>query len=172
MSFDLGGTSETSFPFLTFGDSVTGKVVDVKEIQQTDMNTGLPACWPDGKPKMQHRVTLQTELRNDPDDDGMRSVFLRGGRKPEDRSTLSAVLGAIKAATGGTALDAGGLLTLTYVADRPGAQRGFVAKCYEATYRPPSTQLGEQPAQQYVPPQQQYAQPARQPVPSNSQPPF
>jgi hypothetical protein len=139
---DLGGQGGTSFPFDNHGDSVTGKILNMEEIQQTDLDTGKPAFWDDGKPKMQFRVTLQTELSDDVDDDGQRTIYLRGSRKPEAKSTLSAVLAAVKATTGATALDVGGVLTLTYVSDGVAKQRGYNApKQYSATYRPPSTDL-------------------------------
>jgi hypothetical protein len=146
MSFDLGGGGGTSFPFDNIGDAVTGTILDVEEMQETDFDSGAPKFWPDGKSIMQHRVTLQTELRDDGDDDGQRSVYLRGSRKPESKSTLSAVLAAVKATTGGSALDKGGLLTLRYVGDGVPSQRGRNApKWYEATYRPPSVSLDGQP---------------------------
>jgi hypothetical protein len=174
MSYDLGGPEGTSFAFDSHGDSVTGQILEMEEVQQTDMTSGDPAYWPDGKPKMMHRVTLQTALRDDADDTGQRSVYLRGARKPESQSTLAAVLEAVKATTGGTAIDQGATLTLTYIGDRPGAQKGFTAKCYSATYRPPSTDLGGAPvggapaqAQQALPyppptPQQAYQGPPQQ----------
>ena len=163
MSYDLGGSGGTSFPFNEFGDSVTGTVVGVEELQQNDMDTGAPAFWPDGKPKMMHAVTLQTELRDDADDDGMRTVYLRGSRKPESGSTLAAVLQAVKATTGGNAIDNGGTLTLTYVADGVPSQRGRTApKKYTATYRPPSTSLDGLPQQPQQPAPAPYTPPAQQ----------
>lgn len=184
MSFDIGGPGGTSFPFDTIGDAVTGTILDVEELQESDFDSGAPKFWPDGKPIMQHRVTLQTELRDDGDDDGQRSVYLRGSRKPESKSTLSAVLQAVKATTGGSALDKGGVLTLTYVGDGVPSQRGRNApKWYEATYRPPSVSLDgqQQPAPQqplpYAPPPPAAAPytpppvPQQAPVPAAAAPP-
>lgn len=146
MGYDLGGSGGTSFPFDKIGDTVTGTIVDVEERQQTDIDTGQPAFWPDGKPKLQHMVTLQTDLADDADDDGLRTVYLRGSRKPESKSTLAAVIGAVKATTGGTALDKGGTLTLRFVGEVPPTQRGRnPAKQYDATYRPPSVSLDGAP---------------------------
>lgn len=164
MSYDLGGGGGSSFPYENPGDSVTGTIVGVDEVQQTDLTTNALAYWPDGKPKMQFRVTLQTTLRDDADDDGLRTVYLRGSRKPESKSSLAAVLGAVKAATGSQALDDGATLTLTYTGDGVASQRGFnPPKQYEAVYVPPapgSTSLGngqQQPVQQSLPIQQQPA---------------
>jgi hypothetical protein len=140
---DIGGQGGQAFPFDKIGDSVTGKITNMEEIQQTEIDSGLPAVWPDGKPKMQYRVTLQTDLSSELDDDGVRAVYLRGSRKADSQSSLAAVLAAVKAATGGSALDVSGTLTLTYIGDGQPAQRGFNApKFYSASYRPPSTDLG------------------------------
>lgn len=148
MSFNIGGSEGNAFPFDNHGDSVTGAIIDLEEIQQTDMDSGEPTFWPDGKPKMQYRVTLQTELRSDHTDDGKRSVYLRGSRKPESKSTLAAVLGAVRQATGGTNLDPGAQLTLTYIGDGVPSKRGYnPPKQYQAAYQPKALDLGgSQPA--------------------------
>jgi hypothetical protein len=179
MSYDLGGSGGASFPFDKIGDSVTGTIVDVEEMQQHDFdNPGQLAYWPDGKPKMMHAVTLQTELHDDADDDGLRSIYLRGSRKAESKSLLAAVIAAVRATTGSTAIDKGGTLTVTFVGEVPPTQRGRnPAKQYDATYRPPSasTDIGggaqatgagyASSAQQPLPVQQQQPQhPAPQQV--------
>jgi hypothetical protein len=142
MGFDIGGQGGSSFPFNNPGDTVTGKLVSMEEVQQTDLQTGKPATWDDGRPKMMYRVALATTLRADTDDDGERTVYLRGSRKPESQSSLAAVAGAVKAATGGTELEAGATLTLTYVGDGQPSQRGFNApKLYSATYVAPTLNI-------------------------------
>lgn len=145
MSFDIGGAEGNAFSFERIGDSVTGKILTLEEVQQTDMETGEPAFWNGNvnQPKMMYRVTLQTELRNDDSDDGKRSVYLRGSRKPESKSSLAAVLSAVRQATGGTALDPGASLTLTYSGDGVPSKRGYNApKQYEARYQPAALDLG------------------------------
>ena len=165
-TWDLGGNAGNSFAFDTVGDTVTGTVLDMAEVQQTDMDTGLPATWDNGQPKMMYRVDLQTQARdpNDPADDGKRSVYLRGSRKPESQSSLAAVLTAVRQATGTANLATGGILALRYVGDGQPTRRGFNApKLYAAQYTPPANNLGEapQPIRQEAPPlspQQQFAQ--------------
>lgn len=171
-TFDIGGEGGNSFTFDAIGDSVTGQILNLEEVQQTDMATGAPAFWEGGQPKMMYRVSLQTQLRDpqDPADDGRRAVYLRGSRKPDSGSSLSAVVTAVRAATGGTQLATGATLTLTYVADGVAPQRGFNApKHYQAQYVPPAMEIGaqaqQQPAAQAVaaappPAQQPAAQPA------------
>ncbi|MDF3280453.1 hypothetical protein [Gordonia sp. N1V] len=141
-AFDLGGEGN-SFAFDTVGASVTGRITDIEQVQQTDMQTGQPAVWDDGKPKMMVRVELQTEIRDTPFDDGKRSVYLRGPRKPESKSSMAAVLAAVMAATGARAIARGGTLTLTYSGDGEPSRKGYNApKQYEASYRAPLVDLG------------------------------
>lgn len=157
-SLNLGGDGGNAFAFDTVGAQVTGRIVDLEEVQQTNMDDGQPSFWPDGKPRMMYRVTLATTLRDsgDPADDGRRSVYLRGSVKPESQSSLAAVIAAVRAATGGTDIKVGGTLTLQYVGDGQASQRGFnPPKQYAAAYEPPAVTLGGQQAA--APPQQQQA---------------
>lgn len=149
MSLNLGGDGAGAFPFDKIGDSITGQIADLEEVQQTNMDDNTPAVWADGKPKMMYRVTLKTALRSgeDPNDDGTRSVYLRGSKKADSKSSLAAVLGAVKAATGGTDLKVGGTLSLTYASDGIASQRGWnPPKQYTATYAAPSVNLDGQAA--------------------------
>lgn len=140
-TFDLGGGGN-SFAFDTIGNTVTGKIVAIEQVQQTDMQTGQPAVWDNGEPKMMVRVELATDLRDDAMDDGHRSVYLKGSRKPESKSSMAAVLGAVQTATGSRNISAGGTLTLTYSGDGDAPRKGYNApKLYEAVYVPPSVDL-------------------------------
>lgn len=146
-SIDLAAGGSTSFPFNTPGDSVTGRVVSLEEQQQTDLQTGELKTFDNGQPMMMYRVELQTELRADEFDDGVRSVYLRGSRKPESQSSLAAVLHAVQQATGRAALTVGGTLTLTYIGDGQARGRGFnPPKLYTAAYQPPAVNLDAAPA--------------------------
>lgn len=162
-SFDLGGGGN-SFAFETIGDSVTGKITSITELQQTDMDSGQPAVWENGQPKMMVAVELATTLHDptNPADDGKRTVYLKGSRKPETKSSLAAVLVAVRTASGATTLNVGGTLSLTYSGDGVPSRRGYNApKQYDATYvapAAPSVDLGggsgvpaQQPAQQPAP---------------------
>jgi hypothetical protein len=148
MGFDLGGGAG-AFSFDHVGASVTGKIVEVAEQQQTDLDSGEPAFWQSGQPKMMIRVVLQTTLKDSETDDGKRNVYLRGSRKPEAQSSLSAVIQAVLKATGRTELDTGGTLTLTYIGDGEKTKMAYTApKLYSASYTPPSVNLtgpGAQP---------------------------
>lgn len=137
-TFDLGGGGN-AFPFDNIGDSVTGQIIGIEEQQQTDMDSGLPAVWDNGAPKMMVRVELQTDQRDpaNPGDDGKRAVYLKGSRKAETMSTMAAVLTAVRNASGATTLAVGGTLTLTYSADGVASKRGWnPPKHYTASYVP------------------------------------
>lgn len=148
-SIDLGGGGAgTSFQFETIGATVTGRIVDLETKQQTDPKTGDPKTFDNGDPMMMYVVTLATDLRGSAGlrepvegDDGTRSVFLKGSKKPESKSSLAAVLGAVKAATGGNALTVGGTLTMQYLGDGPKAVGYSAPKLYAASYAAPSVAL-------------------------------
>lgn len=167
-SLDLGGGG-TSFPFKQVGDSVTGTIIDLEEVQQTSVDTGQPLTWDNGQPRLMYRVDLDTELRNDEFDDGRRSVYLKGARKSESKSSLAAVLDAVRAAGAGSKLERGGTLTLTYTGNGVPKNPAYTPpKQYSATYRRPNVTVdldgppvaAAQPA--YTPPtgQEAYQAPA------------
>lgn len=159
-SFDLGGGA-ASFPFNNPGDKVTGKVLSMQEVQQTDIDTNEPAFWANGQPKMQFRVALATDLKDDPMDSGERAVYLNGSRKPESKSKLAAVLGAVRKATGGTNLAPGGTLTLQYDGDGARTSAGKnPPKQYSAHYVAPQAAGGD------------LAGNSRQAAPVGGEPPF
>lgn len=139
-TFDLGGSGSNSFPFEKAGDSVTGTIIAINETQQTDVASGKPAVWQDGKPKMMLVVELATpEGTKNRSDDGTNTVYVRGAKKPESQSSLAAVIGAVKTATGGSAIAKGATLTLTYVGDGAKTNPAFSApKKYMSTYVAPN----------------------------------
>jgi hypothetical protein len=132
-AFLMGGGS-ASARFDNPGDTITGTICEAPEVrQQTDISTGQPVHWPSGDPKMQLIVTLQTTLRDDPDDDGKRRIYVKG------KSLTEAVREAVRQ-TGAKGLEIGGTLTVTYTGDGVASQRGFnPPKLYTATYARPDT---------------------------------
>lgn len=192
--FDLGGGGGSSFSFGPQGSQpgshVSGTVIDMKEVQETNYDTKEPETWSNGDPKMQYRVTLQTELRDpaNPQDDGQRDIYLNGYRKPHPKTgtsgTLYAVLQSVQQATGTTSLQPGGKLTLQWISGM-----GFTGdpRHYQAWYEAPAIDLGggqppnpaapvqqaappAAPVTQAAPPVQQQAAPAyTQPAPTMAQ---
>lgn len=164
--WDIGGDGGNSFQFDQVGASVTGTIESLQEVQQTDLDSGEPRTFANGQPMMMYRITLRTTQRDatNPMDDGRRDVYLKGSRKAETQSSLAAVLQAVKLATGGTNLQPGATLTLTYIGDGQQASRGKNApKLYSATYVPPALNIGGQHPQQQAP--HGYGQPAYAPAP-------
>ena len=138
----LFGGGAKSFPFDAVGDSVTGEITHMEKRQQTDLQTGQPATWDDGNPKMMLVVKLQTDLQEDEDDSGERSVYLRGGNPQAvtgtGTSSLGAVREAVKASKAAGGLEQGGLLTLTYSGEGKASGRAFSPpKLYTAVYKAP-----------------------------------
>jgi hypothetical protein len=135
MSLLMGGGGGKSASFEKPGDKVSGEILTVESRQQTDLDGALK-CWDNGDPMWQVVVTLQTTEREDGDDDGKRTVYLKGSRKYA--STATAVGEAVKAA-GAKTLEVGGTLALAYTGDGEPTKRGFSApKLYQAAYKPPA----------------------------------
>lgn len=103
----MGGGSSQSFQFINEGDSISGIIIEPPEkLQQTDIESGEPKFWPNGKPRWYYRIKLQTELRDNDEDDGIRSLSLSWHR-------LDAVRAAVREAKAPT-LVVGGKLWLRF----------------------------------------------------------
>lgn len=126
------GIPSFSYKNMPVGTSFTGIVDREPEMrQQTDyVEKGKPLFWPDGSPKMQVVVTVDTDYRDStkPNDDGKRRWYLRW-------HSLDAVRAAIRE-SGADGLHAGGKLTLTFSGTEP-SNKGEPAKLYTAVYVPP-----------------------------------
>lgn len=166
--FLLGGGGKSA-KFETVGAKITGTITVRPELrQQTDMVSGLPETWDGGDPKMQLVVSLQTDERDpeDPDDDGVRKVYVKGSKKPESKSLHAAIAQAVREA-GAKGLEIGGRLTVTYVGDGVPTTRGFnPPKHYEASYVPAATNYlaGEQDLNSYAETVPPTAKPATDPA--------
>ena len=138
----LFGGGAKAFPFENMGDKVTGEIKEMKKQQQTDMTTGEPAFWNNGDPKMMLRITLQTDLSEADDDEGLRAVYLRGGNpvavKGKGSSSLVAVKDAVRRSGATDGIQVGGVLTLEFSGLGQAANKGFnPPKLYLASYRAP-----------------------------------
>lgn len=133
----LSGGGAKSFPFEAIGDSVEGTIVDAEVRQQTSMEGEL-LTWADGKPRMQLVITLQTELREGENDDGLRTIYAKGGRfdvaKGEGSSMRDAIAEAVQTAKA-SKLEEGDSLVVVY-SGLGVAKRGYQApKLYTAGFR-------------------------------------
>lgn len=134
--FLLGGGSKSA-KFENIGDSISGTIVTSEVKQQTDIATGALLTWDNNDPRMQLVVTLQTDLHDDNDDDGQRSIYVKGSKKSGTKSLHDAVAQAVRDA-GARGIEPDGTLSVTYTGTEPSATRGFNdRKLYKATYKVP-----------------------------------
>lgn len=140
-AFLLGGGGKSA-KFEAVGDTVTGVICAPPELrQQTDIKTGLPKTWDNGDPVMQLVVKLQTDQREDAEDDGVRNLYVSGGFK---RASLQkAVADALRTAKV-KGLEVGGTLAVRYTGEEPNSVKGFnPAKLYAAQYTPPTQKAAD-----------------------------
>lgn len=130
-----GGGSSASFE--NVGDSVTGTIVSAEVRDQTDIASGAVLTWDNGDVRKQLVVTIATGLKDDEDDDGNRSLYVKGSKKPGSKSLHDAVASAVRNA-GAHSLEVGGTLTVTHDGTEPSKTRGFSdRKLYSASYKAP-----------------------------------
>lgn len=159
--FASTGAPSVSFDQRPIGTSYTGTVLELPAmVQARDFDTGNPATWPDGNPKM----TVVTKLSINGEE---RSLWA-----PKPSAMFAAISDAQKAA--GATLAIGGALTVTYVGDKPNATNPRLnpAKQYQAVYEPPNA-FGSDEATQPAwsqPAAAPVAQPVQQPAPAQTAP--
>ena len=126
----LMGAGGRSATFPDVGTEYDGFVVSYEMRQQTAFQTNKLLFWDDGSPRMQLVVTIHTGLREDDDDDGIRTLYVKGNMQKAVRDAVA------KAGARGIAAD--GRLFVRYVGDEETAQKGMSpAKRYIAKYAPP-----------------------------------
>ena len=126
----LMGSGGRTAKFPEKGAKVTGYIQDMQVKQQTDFDSGAPLTWEDGKPRMELVVVLQTDERDDEEDDGVRKLYVKGQMQ-------AAVADAVRKA-GQRGLGIGGKLRVTYTSENEPTKRGrSPQKVYEARYEAP-----------------------------------
>ena len=127
--------------FNEIGDTIEGQITDAVVSQQTDMESNQPLTWPDGSPRNQLVITLQTDLRDGDDDDGLRRVFCKGGKYEAAEGTGTSLKDAVADAVrkaGARSLDVGGTLKVGFTGLGKKTNRGYSAPhLYRATYTAP-----------------------------------
>lgn len=120
-----------SFKFDTIGATAKGPIVSLEMQQQRDIDTNQPMTWEDGKPRMQLRIVLATDTRDNDEDDGHRAVYVKGQMQ-------AAIRDAIKTA-GQTQIVEGGILAVKYEKDGEKKKAAHnPPKQYRAQYQPPA----------------------------------
>ncbi|MGZ4610440.1 MAG: hypothetical protein ACXV2H_09310 [Actinomycetes bacterium] len=125
-----GGARSAKFPEV--GTIVKGTITTPPTLsQQTDFTTGALKTWDDGKPMMQLIVTIATDEKDDVEDDGLRSLYVKGAMQ-------AAVKDAIRKA-GARGLEVGGTIAVKYTGDGVAKQRGMnPPKQFAAQYVAPT----------------------------------
>lgn len=162
----LFDSSNKGIKFQNVGDQITGTIAGTpSERQQTKFGTQDPDFWPNGDPKMQIIVPLKTELREDGQDDGERTLYVAS------KNMKKAISDAIRSA-GATDILPGGVLTVQYVGNDANSKNpANPAKMYAASYTAPSSAFAAPADPAFVPVAQPAAvpstpAPAPQPVPA------
>jgi len=130
---DFMGGGGRSAKFNSIGDMAVGEIIRIDSRQRTELGSNVLLTWPDGNPKMQFVITLDTGAEpEDEEDDGLRNVYV-----PKPSQMLSEIARAIRAA-GGREPEVGGKLAIKFTTEKPSATKGYNAqKIYKASYKLP-----------------------------------
>lgn len=133
---DLFSESLANKAFFTgdsvIGETVTGVVLDAEPRQVRDYDDNTLQFWDDGSPQLQLVINIQTDLEEDKDDDGTRSVYVKWWG-----TSRRNILKAVKA-SGAPDLLEGGTFTAAYIGDGEQKDRKKSApKIYDYSYVAP-----------------------------------
>lgn len=131
------GFSYQGAPPITHRGKVTeiGNPVQAREVvynrqahayEQGDLKT-----WPSGDPIMSRRVVVQTDMREDQDDDGRRCWYMEQGKE-----MTKAMMEAVRAVRGSSMPEVGGDLEVTWTSNDPDSYEGK-KKLFTARYQAP-----------------------------------
>ena len=111
------------------GDKVTGEITLIERRQQRSFDGGTPLTWDDGSPRMLTYVEIETDLRDGDDDDGVRALYLKGGKnfEPLEGKGHSGEVALVEAAkkAGMSAIDPGAKLTVIHSGVAKPTTRGY-----------------------------------------------
>lgn len=126
----LMGSGGRTAKFHEVGAKVSGYVQTTEVRQQTDFDTNAPLFWDDGKPRMELVITIETDERDDDDDDGIRKLYVKGQMQ-------QAIADAVRKA-GQRGLAIGGRLAVKFNDEEPPTKKGrSPKKLYVARYEAP-----------------------------------
>ena len=173
MDRGLAGGSKSAFTSDSLpGDTITGAVVSVDYKQVNDFNTGEPAYFPSGDPKMQFVIVIQTDQRDDEDDDGRRTIYI-----PAWGSKKQALVDAMRAEgmrKASEAFAAGNIFTVTFVEElqkqNPQTRARYREKVYTYRIQRGSLTAADRDVDPWATTQQAPAAPAPAPAPQATQP--
>lgn len=153
-----GGSASISWKDAPVGHTVSGTVVTSETVQENDYDTGEPKFYSDGNPAWQVVVTLQTDLREEPDDDGQRRLYLRGQMFTALRKEMARTKAKLRP---------GGVLSVTFDHTEPAKNpRHNDRKIYTVHYVSPSEALTDAVLSEPAAPANAYAPPAAASTPA------
>lgn len=123
--------------FAQLGDKYVGRIVSMKQQQQTDPNTGQPKNFPSGDPMMLWLIQLQ------PDTGDAVTLWAKAGRFTPVTGSGESMLGAIGTAVraaGASSLEVGGRLAVAFTGESEAKAGRNPAKLFTAQYQPPTAQ--------------------------------
>lgn len=125
-----------------------GEIVEVLPYkQEQNYDTGEPVFWDKDtklRPKWLLPIVIQTQARDDADDDGVRTVYVDTPYK--GRANKGSAVAAALQAAGVKAPEAGGWLKIGFTHwQQPSRPGGPKAKGYQAEYKPPQAGLPQPP---------------------------
>lgn len=130
----LMGSGVKSCKFDTLGDTWVGTIIEQPKTQQmTKYQSSELDYWPSGDPKLQVVVTIQTDVREDADDDGKRKLFIIPRMRDVVREAVQK--------TGARGLAIGGRIAVRWVSGT--GQGEGNPKVYAAQYEPPQVDPGD-----------------------------
>lgn len=138
------------------GASVSGPIISATPIQSTDFATKKPETWDDGRAKMLLAITIASNLRTTPDDNGHRTIYIKtwGEQSKAFKQAVQTACGPTASAS--QALAAGNIFTAAFTGTQP-SDFGSPTKIFAYQIQPVNTAMDQafaQPAaQQYQAPQ-------------------
>lgn len=139
--FFAGGAK--AFQFNNIGDTCQGEILEQVKRQQTSLSTGEKLTWDDGSPRMMLVMTIQTEDGNGDDDNGERTIYVRGGRFEVASGKGSSMKDAIADALRQVGLRApriGDKIAVAYTGEGKGKKGYTPPKLYTAGYQKSTAQ--------------------------------
>lgn len=113
----------------TIGDKITGIITLVEQRQQRSFDGGEPLTWDDGSPRMLTYIEIETDERSDDDDDGIRALYLKGGKNFEaaEGKGHSGEVALVEAAKKAklSRIEEGQTLTIGYTGEAKPTTRGY-----------------------------------------------
>lgn len=143
---DIAGGGKAWSPE-TVGDRIEGEITLIERRQQRSFDGGTPLTWDDGSPRMLTYIELETSLRESDDDDGVRALYLKGGKnfEPAEGKGHSGEVALVEAAkkAGMSTIEVGTKLTAVHSGVAKPTTRGYQgAKLYQMKLEAPKQAVG------------------------------